>query len=92
MSLSIPITADASTLSDANRTYHVAQSSMELLPNYYRWTYGAFLPHLTGDVVELGCGAGLGIGTYLQAARSVTAVDHDPALLRRISTVHPPSC
>lgn len=86
---SVPVPANLSALSDANRTYHVAQSSMELLPNYYRWTYGAFLPHLVGDVVELGCGAGLGIGTYVHAARSVTAVDHDPELLRRIAATHP---
>lgn len=73
----------------ANRTYHVAQSHMELLPNYYRWTYGVFRSELRGEVIELGCGAGLGISTYLDRASRVYAVDHDERLLERIRTTMP---
>ncbi len=62
---------------------------MELLPNYYAWTYGLFRPWLTGEVVELGCGAGLGIATYLDRVRRVLAVDHDEALLERVRMAFP---
>ena len=68
-----------------NRTYHEAQSSMELLPNYYKWTYGKFRRYITGDVVELGCGSGTGIRCYLERAHHVYAVDHNDELLMRIS-------
>jgi len=73
----------------ANRTYHVAQSHMELLPNYYRWTYGLFRPWLTGTVVELGCGAGLGVGAYADRATRILAVDHDERLLDRARAMSP---
>jgi SAM-dependent methyltransferase len=75
----------------ANRTYHVAQSHMELLPNYYAWTYGLFRPWLSGTVVELGCGAGLGLPHYAGQATRVYAVDHDDALLARVRAKSPPS-
>ncbi len=71
-------------LNQQNRTYHEAQSSMELLPNYYSWTYGKFKKYITGCVVELGCGAGMGIATYIDDAKKVYAVDHDDELLRRV--------
>lgn len=71
----------------ANRTYHVAQSHMELLPNYYRWTYGIFRPWLQGTVVELGCGAGLGFPAYVDRASRIIAVDHDDELLVRARAV-----
>jgi len=73
----------------ANRTYHVAQSHMELLPNYYRWTYGIFRPWLTGTVIELGCGAGLGFPAYVDQATRILAVDHDDLLLDRARAVSP---
>lgn len=76
-------------LTAENRTYHVAQSSMELLPNYFRWTYGKVLAEIGGVVVELGCGAGLGIQFYLDRAATVYAVDHDPELLRRVRERYP---
>lgn len=77
-------------LAAANRTYHVAQSHMELLPNYYAWTYGLFRPWLAGTVVELGCGAGLGLPHYTDLATQVYAVDHDEALLARVRATSPP--
>lgn len=76
-------------LDGANRTYHVAQSHMELLPNYYAWTYGLFRPWLAGTVVELGCGAGLGLPHYADRAARVFAVDHDDALLARVTAAAP---
>jgi SAM-dependent methyltransferase len=78
------VAGDSPDLAAANRTYHAAQGHMELLPNYYAWTYGAFRPWLSGTVVELGCGAGLGISSYVGACRRVIAVDHDPALVARV--------
>jgi SAM-dependent methyltransferase len=69
-----------------NRTYHEAQSSMELLPNYYFWTYGKFKKYIRGNVIELGCGAGIGIATYIDNAKMVYAVDHDDELLRRVDS------
>jgi SAM-dependent methyltransferase len=77
-------------LAAANRTYHVAQSHMELLPSYYAWTYGIFRPWLKGVVVELGCGAGLGLPSYVDGAERVYAVDHDEALLARVRAASPP--
>lgn len=75
----------------ANRTYHEAQSSMELLPNYYLWTYGKFSQFINGIVVELGCGAGIGIASYFRKAERVYAVDHDTRLLRRVAERFPSS-
>lgn len=76
-------------LAAANRTYHVAQSHMELLPNYYAWTYGIFRPWLKGTVVELGCGAGLGLPYYADRTTHVYAVDHDEKLLARVRDSSP---
>jgi SAM-dependent methyltransferase len=76
-------------LLEKNLTYHEAQSSMELLSNYYSWTYGIFRHHITGNVVELGCGAGLGIRCYLDKAQKVFAVDHNVELLRRLNINNP---
>ena len=72
-------------LKGQNRTYHEPQSAMSLLPNYYSWTYGKFLKYIYGDVVELGCGAGMGIAEYFEQAERVYAVDHDKELLGIVS-------
>lgn len=74
---------------DPNHTYNEAQDSMELLPNYYKWTYGVFKHYIAGMVVELGCGAGHGIRTYLDRVQFVHAVDHDAELLRRVREAFP---
>lgn len=67
-----------------NRTYHVAQSNMELLPNYYGWMCATIRPYLRGTVVELGCGAGLGIAHYLERVDRVIATDFNEELLGRV--------
>jgi len=72
-----------------NRTYHEVQDSMELLPNYYSWTYGKFSRYISGDVVELGCGSGMGISNYIDKATKVYAVDHNRELLNRVSVRFP---
>lgn len=82
-------TKNGKVLADANRDYEEAQSRMAMLPSYYRWIYRDIRQYLTGDVVELGCGAGFGIGTYLDRAARVYAVDHDPALLKQIRDRYP---
>lgn len=79
----------ATELESQNRTYHRAQDHMELLPNYYRWTYRGFLGYLRGDVVELGCGAGMGIATYVDRVSKVYAVDYNDELMRRVAQRFP---
>ena len=81
----------AERMDSANRTYHHAQSHMELLPNYYRWMYSGLRPYLGGVVIELGCGVGLGIATYLRQVERVYAVDHDLELLRQFKARLPPN-
>lgn len=78
-----------SEIESGNRTYHEAQSHMEMLPNYFAWTYGKFENFLRGDVIELGCGAGLGINICLNKAARVIAVDYNEELLRRVSSQYP---
>jgi 2-polyprenyl-3-methyl-5-hydroxy-6-metoxy-1,4-benzoquinol methylase len=75
---------NVSELEAKNRTYHEAQDHMELLPNYYVWTYGAFRDYLRGTVVELGCGSGIGISTYVDNTTRIYAVDYNEELVRRI--------
>lgn len=72
-----------------NRTYHVPQRHMELLPNYYAWTYSRIAPILKGVVVELGCGAGLGIPNYLNRVERIYAVDYNEELIRRVAQTWP---
>lgn len=72
-------------LLNQNRTYHEAQSSMEYLPNYYSWMYGKFSQSISGDIVELGCGSGMGIATYIENVSTVYAIDHNDELLQRVS-------
>ena len=74
-------------LDEQNRTYHEVQESMALLPNYFAWTYGRFRKYVSGVVVELGCGAGLGIRHYASRADVVYAVDHDPRLMSRVQSL-----
>ena len=71
-------------LTEQNRTYHEAQSAMELLPNYFKWTYGNILNHISGTVLELGCGAGFGIQTYIDKSDKIICVDHDEKLLNKL--------
>ena len=71
---------------EANRTYHKAQSHMELLPAYYAWMYDYFYQYITGRVIELGCGAGMGIATYVDRVDRVYAVDHNEELLHRVKS------
>ncbi len=77
----IDLNPPTENLAAANRTYHIVQDHMRLLPNYYAWTYGRVKQYLRGNVIELGCGAGFGIRTYLDNADRVYAVDHSDELL-----------
>lgn len=83
----------ASTLGDAadaaNLGYDEAQDRMALLPNYYRWIARRFRDHVSGTVLELGCGAGMVIEHYLDRAERVIGADVNPELLRRLETRHP---
>lgn len=81
--------AAGSALTQNNSSYSEAQSQMALLPNYYRWTYGAFRPFLRGRVVELAAGAGLGLPAYSHQVSEVLAVDHDAELLSVLKRNHP---
>jgi 2-polyprenyl-3-methyl-5-hydroxy-6-metoxy-1,4-benzoquinol methylase len=72
-----------------NRTLHEAQAHMERLPNYFDWVYGFYKDLIRGTVVELGCGAGLGLRVYRHQAVRIVAVDFNPELLRRIRAVYP---
>jgi 2-polyprenyl-3-methyl-5-hydroxy-6-metoxy-1,4-benzoquinol methylase/putative flippase GtrA len=87
-----PVGIDAvarSEVESGNRTYHRAQEQMELLPNYYEWTYRDFRSYLHGLVVELGCGAGMGVATYIGQASRVYAVDYNDELMRRVARRFP---
>ncbi len=75
---------DTLKLENSNRTYHHVQERMAFLPNYYRWIFSRLLRYLSGDVIELGCGAGLGIDCYLSVARHVYAIDYNEHLLNQI--------
>ena len=57
---------------------------MVLLPNYFAWTYGRVADHIRGTVLELGCGAGIGIESYRNRASRVVAIDYNDALLERV--------
>lgn len=76
-------------IEEGNLAHHEAQSLLELMPNYYNWTYGKFKNILHGDIIEIGCGAGLGIGSYLDRVGHVYAVDYNDELLRRITIKYP---
>jgi SAM-dependent methyltransferase len=80
---------ETNELEARNRTYHMAQDHMELLPNYYEWTYMKFARYLRGQIVELGCGSGIGIPTYLNSATRVYAVDYNEELVERIKRRFP---
>lgn len=72
-----------------NLTYHEAQSSMALLPAYYRWIVGKFSEHITGLTVDLGVGAGYQIAHYKDRAQRVVAVDYSPQLLSWLRERYP---
>ncbi len=80
---------DIPDLESKNRTYHVVQDHMQLLPNYYDWTYGRVRKYVRGNVVELGCGAGFGIRSYIDDVKKVYAVDYSPELLERVRRDYP---
>lgn len=75
-------------MENENRTYHEAQSQMEYLPNYYRWTYRHIRHAISGRVIELGCGAGIGIRYYEDIAEEIIAVDYNPKLLERVADTY----
>ena len=74
----------------SNLVYHEAQDRMSLLPNYYAWIASHFLEHMSGIVLELGCGAGFVVENYIDRVERVVGVDINPALLRRLEGGYPP--
>ena len=66
--------------------YIEAQERLGLLTNYYRWIASYFRKHISGVVLELGCGSGNLLPHYLNRAESVIAVDNNPELLRRLES------
>lgn len=89
MSLPRPEKTSSSDRERSNLVYHEAQDRMALLPNYYGWIASHFQRELDGDVLELGCGAGLVIENYLDRVRSVFGVDINAELLQRLEARHP---
>jgi len=74
---------------ESERIYNEAAQRMALLPNYYAWIASRFVAHVRGKVLDLGCGAGFVIRSYLAHADSVLGVDLDRGLLARLEAQHP---
>ncbi|MFN0242360.1 MAG: class I SAM-dependent methyltransferase [Planctomycetota bacterium] len=72
-----------------NLVYHEAQDRMALLPNYYSWIASHFRDHLSGTVLELGCGAGYVIQNYIERVERVIGADINPELLERLARSYP---
>ena len=70
--------------------FHETQDRMARLPNYYAWICSRFADHLSGTVLELGCGAGLVLRGYVDRVERVIAVDLDAGLLERLAGAYPP--
>lgn len=81
---------DASSVERSNLVYHEAQDRMSLLPNYYAWICSHFRDHLSGTVLELGCGAGFVIRNYIERVDRVIGVDINDTLLERLERSYPP--
>jgi SAM-dependent methyltransferase len=82
---------DASLVDRSNLVYHEAQDQMALLPNYYAWICSHFRDHLSGTVLELGCGAGFVVRNYIDLVERVIGVDINPVLLERLELSSPPA-
>lgn len=91
-----PTRESSSTLGDSgavdrsNLVYHEAQDRMALLPNYYAWICSHFRDHLSGTVLELGCGAGFVVQNYIDRVDRVIGVDINAELLQRLERAYPP--
>jgi SAM-dependent methyltransferase len=70
---------------EANERYIDPQKKMARLPNYYRWMYDYVTKYLTGTVVDLGCGSGLGIRHYADRVQQVFAIDFNADLLAQVN-------
>lgn len=66
-----------------------AQDRLALLPNYYDWIASRFANHLSGEVLELGCGAGHVLASYVDRVRRVIAADINDKLLARVAEKYP---
>jgi len=71
--------------SPARTFFSDTQERMALLPNYYRWIARGFRAHVSGTVLELGCGAGFVLRHYADRVDRVIAVDLDQNLLDGIA-------
>lgn len=81
---------DSDRAADAPEFFHETQDRMAYLPNYYAWICSRFRDHLSGRVLELGCGAGFVLRNYVDRVERVVAVDVDPGLLERLAAAYPP--
>src|SRR5688572_23681831 len=82
--------ARAEAVQQPNLVYHEAQDRMALLPNYYAWICSHFREHLSGTVLELGCGAGFVVRNYVDRVERVVGVDINAELVRRLESSYPP--
>ena len=66
----------------------VSSSMMEESPSYGAWIAQRLRSHLSGHVLELGCGTGIYTGHYLnlESVERVTAMDRDEQSLSRAKT------
>jgi SAM-dependent methyltransferase len=81
--------ADSTSVERSNLVYHEAQDRMALLPNYYAWICSHFRQHLSGTVLELGCGAGYVVQNYIDRVDRVIGVDINTELLERLERSYP---
>ncbi len=76
-------------IEEFNQSYHIAQDRMALLPNYYSWIYSHIRDYLSGNIVELGSGAGYVMKNYIHQAEKVIAVDYNQQLLDCLKQLYP---
>ena len=72
-----------------HRNYLEPQSRMSLLPNYYRYQFRQLAEHVSGRVIDLGCGEGHMLPFYMDTATRIVAVDINVNLLDMLKLRYP---